>query len=72
MARYKAIDTSPRLLAVGLEKQILPDSFEHAVHHQLGHQFNLSLFDARYRNDERGASAYRHPAGLPGRWQSVV
>ena len=31
MARYKAIDTSPRFLAVDLEKQLLPGSFEHAV-----------------------------------------
>lgn len=27
MARYKAIDTSPRFLAVDLEKQLLPGSF---------------------------------------------
>lgn len=33
MARYKAIDTSPRFLAVDQEKQLLPGSFEHAVHH---------------------------------------
>lgn len=58
MARYKAIDTSPRFLAVNLERQLLPGSFEHAVHHLLDHEFDLSLFDARYRNDQSGASAY--------------
>ena len=47
MARYKAIDTSPRFLAVDLEKQLLPGSFEHAVHHLLDHEFDLSLFDIR-------------------------
>ena len=58
MARYKAIDTSPRFLAVDLEKQLLPGSFEHAVHHLLDHEFDLSRFDTRYRNDQSGASAY--------------
>jgi hypothetical protein len=29
MARYKQIDTSPRFLAVDLEAQLLPGTFEH-------------------------------------------
>jgi len=62
MARYKAIDLSPRFLAVDLEKQLLPGSFAHAVHHLLDHDFDLSGFDARYRNDDTGASAY--PPGM--------
>lgn len=62
MARYKEIDTSPRFLAVDLEKQLLPGSFEYAVHHLLDHEFDLSLFDSRYRNDLHGASAY--PPGM--------
>lgn len=62
MARYKAIDLSPRFLAVDLEKQLLPGSFAHAVHHLLEHDFDLSSFDARYRNDDTGASAY--PPGM--------
>lgn len=62
MARYKAIDTSPRFLAVDLEKQLLPGSFEYAVHHLIDHEFDLSHFDSRYRNDKSGASAY--PPGM--------
>jgi len=31
MARYKHIDTSPRLLPVDLERQLIPGSFEHAL-----------------------------------------
>ncbi len=62
MARYKAIDTSPRFLAVDLEKQLLPGSFEHAVHHLLEHEFDLSIFDTRYCNDLNGATAY--PPGM--------
>lgn len=55
MARYKAIDTSPRFLAVDMEKQLLPGSFVHAVHHLLEHELDLSCFDTRYRNDQSGA-----------------
>ena len=62
MARYKHVDLSPRFLAVDLEKQLLPGSFAHAVHHLLDHDFDLSGFDARYRNDDTGASAY--PPGM--------
>ena len=62
MARYKAIDLSPRFLAVDLEKQFLPGSFAHAVHHLIDYDFDLSSFDGRYRNDETGASAY--PPGM--------
>ena len=62
MARYKMIDLSPRFLAVDLERQLLPGSFAHAVHHLLDHDFDLSGFDARYRNDDTGASAY--PPGM--------
>lgn len=62
MARYKVIDTSPRFLAVDLEKQLLPGSFEHAIHHLIDREFDLSGFDGRYRNDTTGASAY--PPGM--------
>jgi hypothetical protein len=31
MARYKDIDTSPRFLAVDLERQLLPGTFEYAL-----------------------------------------
>ena len=41
MARYKAIDTSPRFLAVDLEKPLMPGRFEYAVHHRLDREFDL-------------------------------
>ena len=62
MARYKPIDTSPRFLAVDLQKQLLPGSLAYAVNHLLDHDFDLSGFDARYRNDAAGACAY--PPGM--------
>jgi len=58
MARYKHIDTSPRFLAVDLERPLLPGTFEHALHHLIEHELDLSGFDARYGNGRTGAAAY--------------
>jgi transposase len=62
MARYKHIDTSPRFIAVDLERQLLPGTFEHALNHLIDHELDLSGFDTRYKNDLTGASAY--PPGM--------
>jgi hypothetical protein len=67
MARYKFIDTSPRFIAVDLERQLLPGSFEHALNHLIDCELDLSGFDRRYRNDRTGAAAYR-----PGMLLKVV
>jgi transposase len=58
MARYKHIDTSPRFLAVDLQRQLLPGTFEHALNHLLDHALDLTGFDNRFNNDETGAAAY--------------
>ena len=58
MARYKHIDTSPRFLAVDLQRQLLPGTFEHALNHLIDHELDLSSFDARFKNNETGAAAY--------------
>ena len=58
MARYKHIDTSPRLLPVDLARQLLPGTFEHALNHLLDHEIDRSCFDARFCNDATGATAY--------------
>ena len=58
MARYKHIDVSPRFLAVDLKRQLLPGTFEHALDHLLDREIDLSALDARFNNDETGASAY--------------
>jgi hypothetical protein len=44
MARYKHIDTSPRFLAVDLERQLLPGTFEHALCRQIDREIDLSAF----------------------------
>ncbi len=54
MVRYKHIDTSPRFLAVDLQRQLIPGTIEHALNHLLDHEIDLSHFDARFRNDVTG------------------
>lgn len=58
MARYRIIDTNPRLLPVVLTQQLIPGTFEHALNHLLDNEIDLSGFDARYCNDVTGAPAY--------------
>lgn len=58
MPRYKYIDTQPKLLPLDLARQLLPGTFEHAVNHLLDREIDLSSFDARFRNDATGATAY--------------
>jgi transposase len=58
MARYKHIDTSPRFLAVDLQRQLLPGTFEHAMNHLIDSELDLSGFDAQFKNDVTGAAAY--------------
>ena len=57
MARYKHIDTSPRFLAVDLQRQLLSGTFEHALNHLIDHELDLSGFDARFNNGATGAAA---------------
>ena len=42
MARYKHIDTSPRFIAMDLDRQLLPGPLAYAVNHLLDHNFDLS------------------------------
>lgn len=56
MARYKPFDTSPRFIAVNLERQLLPGSFEHALNHLIDHEVDLSDIDDRYKNNRTGAA----------------
>ena len=62
MARCKPIDASPRFLAVELQRQLLPGTFEHALNHLIDRELDLSGFDARFNNDATGAAA--HPPAM--------
>src|SRR5580765_8925258 len=58
MPNFKPLDYSPRFLAVDLSRQLVPATFEYALHHLLEHEIDLIEIEARYRNDNVGASAY--------------
>ena len=58
MARYKPCDRNPLLLPVVLSEQIVPGSFAFALDYLVDHELDLSALDARFKNDEVGASAY--------------
>lgn len=59
MPRYKSVNLAQdAFVPVCFEKQILPGTFEYALHHLLEHMVDLSAFDAYYSNDQRGARAY--------------
>lgn len=58
MARYKPVDRGGKFIPVVLEEQIQPGTFEFALDHLVDNELDLSQLDARFRNDEVGASAY--------------
>jgi transposase len=59
MARYKPYDyRQTKMLPVRFEEQILPGTFEYTLNRLIEESIDLSVFEARYRNDEGGAPAY--------------
>ena len=68
MAHYRDYDPEQaRLLPVSLKQQIQPGTIEHTIHYLVDHEIDLTVFDARYRNDATGAPAI-HPAILLKVW----
>lgn len=59
MARYKPYDyRQTKMLPVRFEEQILPGTFEHTLNRLIDESIDLTVFQARYRNDDGGAPAY--------------
>ena len=58
MARYKAQERNSLLLPVVLKEQIVPGSFAFALDYLVDNELDLSALDAKFKNDETGASAY--------------
>lgn len=58
MPRYKPVTRNALLLPVVLAEQIQPGTFEFALDHLVDHELDLTELDARFHNDETGASAY--------------
>ena len=58
MARFKPVHKGLKLLPVDFDQQLVPGTFEHALNYLVDHELDLSALEARYCNDEVGASAY--------------
>jgi transposase len=59
MARYKPYDyRQTKMLPVRFEEQILPGTFEYTLSRLIDESIDLTVFEARYRNDDGGAPAY--------------
>jgi hypothetical protein len=55
MARFKAVNMSPRFLPVVVEQQIVPGAFEHALHILIDTEFDCSSLVAKFNSDTTGA-----------------
>lgn len=59
MARYKEYDyRQGKFIPISFDKQILPGTFEYTLNYLIDNELDLSVFDARYTNDDTGAPAY--------------
>jgi len=60
VAKYKHYNYDQvNLIPVSFKEQILPGSFEYALNNIIDNELaGLSLFDSRYKNDEKGAAAF--------------
>jgi len=59
MARYKEYSyRQTKLIPISFDHQILPGTFEYTLNYLIDNEFDLSLFEQRYHNDETGAPAY--------------
>jgi transposase len=59
VARYKPYSYAQgKLIPIYFERQILPGTFEYTLNHLIDHEFDLSVFDGRYKNEETGSPAY--------------
>lgn len=61
MAKFKPLNENQLvMLPVSLQDQIVPGTLEHTISRVVDEHLDLSVFDARYNNDETGATAI-HP-----------
>jgi len=59
MAKFKSYNyDQTALVAVDLEKQLPPGSFEFAIHYLVDNEIDLSGLESRFKNDDEGRPAY--------------
>lgn len=47
-----------KMVVISYADQLQPGTFEFAINHLIDHKLDLSIFDARYDNDDGGRPAY--------------
>ena len=61
MAKFKPLNENQLvMLPISLQDQLVPGTLEHTISELVEKHLDLSIFDARYNNDETGATAI-HP-----------
>jgi len=61
MAKFKPLNENQLvMLPISLQDQLVPETLEHTISELVENHLDLSVFDARYNNDETGAAAI-HP-----------
>jgi transposase len=61
MAKFKPLNENQLvMLPISLQDQLVPGTLEHTISELVDKHLDLSVFDARYNNDETGAAAI-HP-----------
>jgi transposase len=61
MAKFKPLNENQLvMLPISLQDQLVPDTLEHTISELVDKHIDLSVFDARYNNDETGSAAI-HP-----------
>ncbi len=62
MAQYKDYSyEQTKLIPLSFHHQILPDTFEYTLNYLIDNEFDLSLFEQRYHNDETGQTLEVRP-----------
>lgn len=71
MARYKRIATSPRFIAVDLERQLLPGPFEHALNYLVDHELGGHA-PVRRRGRTHPPRHAKSRRWRDGAWESLI
>lgn len=58
MPRYKPVSYEQNIMVpISLEAQIVPGTLEFAIHHLMESKVDISMFEAKVKNDETGRPA---------------
>jgi len=57
LSKYKPTNEDQMvMLPISLQDQLVPGTLEHTINRLVDENINLSVFDERYKNDEKGAT----------------